>query len=141
MAGPPRSRALSASTAARLPPELSPPTATDSNRAANHSSPAHASSTAAGKRVLRRQPVIQRHHRAAAANRQGTADRIVRVEVAHHPAAAMQVEQRRLRLIRLVGVAAVPERTGGSGQRAVFDDGDRLWFTGKAGGSVAVVAP
>ena len=47
------------------------------------------------KRVLRRQAIVDREHRAAGAERQLTAHHVVRVEVADGPAAAVEEHQRR----------------------------------------------
>src|SRR4030095_7165776 len=100
MAGPPASRAMSATTAARLPPALSPATAT--RRAApprRPAEPAPAGVRAAparppprvvdGRRelVLRRQPIVDGDDRDARFGRDLPALDIVRVEVADHPPA------------------------------------------------------
>src|SRR5690606_34754620 len=47
-----------------------------------------------GKRVLGREPIVDREHGAARAIRELPAERIVRVDVADRPAAAMEVHER-----------------------------------------------
>src|SRR6266566_5063621 len=96
-AGPPASRAMSATTAARLPPALSPATAT--RRLSIPSSPACATTqrVAAGRRelVLRRQPVVDGDDGDARLGRDLPALDVVRVEIADHPAAAVVVHEHR----------------------------------------------
>ena len=77
------------------------------------------------ERVFGRTPVVQRHHRAAAAPRQLAAQAVVRFQPADDEAAAVKVQQGRHRLVR-VGVQACRQRRAvGSGQAEVFDAGQR----------------
>ena len=100
----PRRAAAARSTAARLPPARvaarsragpgSPPSSAAC--AASQRVAASASSTAAGKRVLGRQPVVDARHDRARRVRQRAAERVEAVEVPDRPAAAVEVgEQRR----------------------------------------------
>ncbi|MNP25220.1 hypothetical protein D3C76_1180160 [compost metagenome] len=47
------------------------------------------------KRMLWRQPIIHRHHQHAKSSRQLHADEVMGVQVPHHPATAMQIEEAR----------------------------------------------
>src|SRR5574340_1133623 len=49
---------------------------------------------AGGKWILRREPVVNREHRATRPKGKLPADHVVRIEVADHPAAAMEEDER-----------------------------------------------
>ena len=128
-----------ATTAARLPPALSPPTArreaSTPRSAACVAHPARGGDAVVhGSReaVLRAHAVVHRHHRATGAEGQLAAQRVVRVQVADDPAAAVVVHQhrrRRLALGRGLGVVqAQRDRTQRSlgHQVARLGDGRRL---------------
>src|SRR3954447_8038651 len=92
------SRASWQTTAVRPAPALHPATATppgrppsDSALSATHRSAAMASSTAAGY-GLRRVPVIRREDDCGASDAEVPAQRIIRNGIAHHPAAAVEVQ-------------------------------------------------
>ncbi len=98
IAGPPRSRAICATAAPRLPPALSPATA---RRAGSPRSDLRVGGGPARRRVavlgrrreprLGRQPVVDRHHHRRDAARDRAAPVIVGLEIADHPTAAMEV--------------------------------------------------
>ena len=117
MGGPPRSRARRATTAARLPPALSPATASRAGSApssaawsATHVVTASQSSTAAGIRVFGRQAVVHAHHHGRDAGGQPVTGGVVGGDVADDPPAPVEVDH---------------HRKGGLGGRAVDPDRHR----------------
>ena len=104
ISGPPASRACWLTTAARLPPALHPATTSwpgmppsSAAWAAIHCSAANASSAAAGKRASGRVAVVDRHDDHVRAHAQVAAERIVGLVAAEHPAAAVEVDDDRVR--------------------------------------------
>ena len=102
MSGPNSSRTRWQRHAARLPPAESPPTATrlastpSSSAFSTHQvRAARQSSRAAGARVLGREPVVDRHDDGAGAVGEGPRGGVGGVEVADHPAAAVEPQQER----------------------------------------------
>ena len=108
----------SATAAARLPPALSPPTATRAGSMPSEAAlsntkrvAAAASSNAGGKPVFRRHPIIDRDDPALRGIRQMPAHAVMRFEIAEHPAAAVEIHQCRLcRARRRTGRHIKPQR-------------------------------
>ena len=99
MAGPPASRAIRATTAARLPPALSPPTA---RRLGVHAQlggmgddPARGRPGVVGgggEFVLGGQAIVHRDHAGAGLRGELPAEDVMRLQIADHPAAAVEVD-------------------------------------------------
>ena len=101
-AGPPASRARNAHTAARLPPALSPPTATRAGSPPNSAACAtvHWSALPAvverrRKRMLGREPVVDRHDDRARRVGELAGDDVELLDAADHPPAAVEDDEDR----------------------------------------------
>ena len=77
------------------------------------------------KYVLRRQPVIDRHHHASRLVRERAAYPVVTLEIAEHPSAAVEINQHAHRRIALGRIDARRDVTGRAGDVPILDAIDR----------------
>ena len=120
MAGPPASRALRATAAARAPPALLPPTPTRPGSMSSSGAcddrplePGEAVVDGGGVGVLGREAVVDRHHDARGLRRVAQAAELLGVLVTEDEGTAVEEHQGRPR----TGSGGPPERRSGLGSR------------------------